>query len=139
MWLFLNDAFLSIVAHRDHPERLLVRSRIEGDIERAFSEEERAACGEVFQILEADYRYRMEAPRYVVAALLARQARTMTYTNFKDSIPGDHKKRKLAYMRVWSVMAEYFGAFGGLTRNLERVNPFAEGDDPDIQEFLHGR
>ena len=33
MWIFMNDSMLSIVAHKDKPEHLLVRSRIEGDIE----------------------------------------------------------------------------------------------------------
>ena len=32
MWIYLNDAFLSIVADRDDPSRLLVRGRFAGDI-----------------------------------------------------------------------------------------------------------
>lgn len=36
MWICLNDAFLSIVAHRDKPGVLLVRARRPGDIERTF-------------------------------------------------------------------------------------------------------
>ena len=36
MWLCLNDAFLSIVALPGHPDELLVRARIAGDIERLF-------------------------------------------------------------------------------------------------------
>ncbi|HVA83852.1 MAG TPA: hypothetical protein VNE82_06340 [Candidatus Binataceae bacterium] len=36
MWVFLRDSFLSIVADRGHKDRLLVRVRIKGDLERAF-------------------------------------------------------------------------------------------------------
>ena len=36
MWVFLSDAFLSIVAHRDDPDALLVRARRQGDIECVF-------------------------------------------------------------------------------------------------------
>jgi hypothetical protein len=36
MWVFLNDSFLSIVAHRTEPGVLLVRARTAGDIEAVF-------------------------------------------------------------------------------------------------------
>ena len=36
MWVFLNNAFLSIVEHRENQNILLVRARIKGDIERVF-------------------------------------------------------------------------------------------------------
>ena len=38
MWIFQNDSFLSIVAHRDKPGMLLVRARKAGDIEAVFPE-----------------------------------------------------------------------------------------------------
>ena len=39
MCIFTNKGFLSIVEDRDDPERLLVRARYEGDIERHFGGE----------------------------------------------------------------------------------------------------
>jgi len=36
MWVVLNDAFLSVVADRDDPNRLLVRARFHNDIARVF-------------------------------------------------------------------------------------------------------
>ena len=38
MWLFTSKSFLSVVADKDNPQgdRLLVRSRVEGDIEEMF-------------------------------------------------------------------------------------------------------
>lgn len=38
MWIFLNDAFLSIVDKEGDGTTLLVRARKEGDIERVFSD-----------------------------------------------------------------------------------------------------
>jgi hypothetical protein len=39
MSIWLNDAFPSIVADRNAPDRLLVRARRPGDIERAFAKQ----------------------------------------------------------------------------------------------------
>jgi hypothetical protein len=36
MWVFLSGAFLSIVQDKQKPERLVVRARRRGDIERVF-------------------------------------------------------------------------------------------------------
>ena len=60
MWILLNDSALSIVDHLEKPGHLLVRSRIEGDIERAIP---RAV---VYEDASADYRYRANVPREVV-------------------------------------------------------------------------
>lgn len=95
MWIFLNDAFLSIVADR-HSDKLLVRARIPGDIERAFP------TAEVIQNNQADYLYRAWIDREQVANLLSQWAQNIRYSNFKNSIK-DHA-RHLAYLDVWEVM-----------------------------------
>ena len=66
MWIFLSDAFLSVVADKDDPSgpRLLVRARRQGDIERVFPETEVASTP------GADYRFRAWLPRERVAAVL---------------------------------------------------------------------
>ena len=57
MWIFLKDAFLSVVANRDDPNCLLVRGRFAGDIERTFPE------ADVVETPHADYRLRCHARR----------------------------------------------------------------------------
>jgi hypothetical protein len=104
MWIFTSDSFLSVVAHRDKPDQLLVRSRIEGDIQRAIPE------ADVFEDPRADYRYRAVVPSEVFKAALNQAADRITYHNFKDSIKDS--KRKHAAMDVWSVMANAYGAYG---------------------------
>jgi hypothetical protein len=92
MWLFLNNAALSIVAHRDEPDCLLVRARVAGDIERIFP------SAEVHEMLEADYRYRANVRREEVAARIAQSIATIDYDNFKNSCG---TARHNAYMEVW--------------------------------------
>lgn len=103
MWIFLSDAFLSVVADKDDPSgpRLLVRARREGDIERVFPE------ADVATTIAADYRFRAWLPRERVAAVLRQQVENLAYANFKSSID-DHAYHNAA-MDVWHVMDGYQG------------------------------
>ena len=96
MWVFLSDAFLSIVAHRDRPDDLMVRARLPGDLERALP-------GYPVDVTpRADYRYRAVVPRAVVAQALADYAASIQYDNFKNSVTDEARHR--AYVSVWSAM-----------------------------------
>ncbi len=97
MWIFLNNAFLSIVAHRDKPDLLLVRARAEGDIERTFPDAETCPV--------ADYRYRAELPRQEVATAIAERVSGIDYDNFKGSV--QETDRHDAYLHVWSAMFSF--------------------------------
>ena len=96
MWIYLRHAFLSVVVDRNDPNRLLVRGRFPGDIERVLPE------AEVIETPRADYRFRASVPRALVAEMLARQALTMTTDNFKGSVKEDW--RHDLYLDVWSTM-----------------------------------
>jgi hypothetical protein len=96
MWVFLNDAFLSIVAHRTKPDTLLVRARLKGDIERTFGQ------AKVWTDAEADYLYRAEVDRNVVALRLSEAIKGIEYPNFKSSVKDTD--RHDAYLDVWSAM-----------------------------------
>lgn len=107
MWIFLSDAFLSVVADRDNADRLMVRSRVRGDIERAF-----AAAGVpvpddgVAETPNADYRFRVFVDRAAFASLvLPELVRSIDYPNFKGSVRDD--RRHDAYMDAWSVMHRF--------------------------------
>lgn len=104
MWIFTSNSFLSIVAHTDKPDTLLVRSRLPGDIEALFPD------ARVFELADADYRYRAEIPRNQVAEALADSVRSLDYPNFKNSLSGT--KRKSAAAKVWQALAETYGAYG---------------------------
>ena len=98
MWIFLRDAFFSIVTTNNPRQRdkLLVRSRFKGDIERHFPGHT------VSTTLDRDYRFRAIVPRREVADVLAAEVQGMTAPNFKDSVGEDW--RHDVYLRVWTVM-----------------------------------
>jgi hypothetical protein len=93
MWIFLNDSFLSIVAHADDPGLLLVRGRHAGDIERVFP------TAQVTSTPTADYRYRAVVARDDVAAAIAGKVTAIYYTNVKNT-EADAEGRA-AYLDVW--------------------------------------
>lgn len=96
MWIHLNDSFLSVVAHRTQPDDLLVRARVEGDIQRVFPD------AIVTMTPDADYRFRAVLPRGEVAGALAGAVLTIEYDNFKNSVLEDD--RHTAYFQSWHAM-----------------------------------
>ena len=98
MWIFLNDAFLSIVSDRNDQARLLVRARFKGDIERAFPGVRSSHTP------HADYPYRAGIDRKTVAKVLSEKAAGIRYPNFKDSVTEPWREGE--YLSVWSTMRE---------------------------------
>lgn len=98
MWIFFPHAMLSIVAHRDKPDTLLVRARFKGDIERVFP---RAL---VKRTPSADYLYRAEVLRREVSEALRDAVGDLHYTNVKGAIPMGDTRRHGAMHDVWQVM-----------------------------------
>ena len=102
MWVFSKDSFLSIVADRNHKDRLLVRARIKGDIERAFPQ------AKVLSLKHADYHHRAFIDRAEVARAIAEQVNAIDYPNFKDEVQRvSGGARHHAYFDVWAVMRDY--------------------------------
>lgn len=95
MWVFLNNAFLSIVA-APGDGRLLVRARFERDIERTFP------GAKVRTTPDRDYRYRAVLPTIQVADAMARQVQRISYGNFKNSVK--EPWRRTLWLRVWHIM-----------------------------------
>ena len=104
MWVLMNDSYLSVVKHLDKPDTLLVRSRIEGDIQRAIPD------AEVYEDPHADYRYRADVPAGQFKQAMTGAIDRIDYGNFKASVKDP--KRHHAYMSVWKVLADAFGAYG---------------------------
>ena len=96
MWIFLSDAFLSIVDKGGDGSTLLVRARQAGEIERVFPE------AKVIEGAGTDYRYRARIAREAVAQAIADSIRAINYPNFKSTVKD--RKRHDAYMRVWDAM-----------------------------------
>lgn len=97
MWIFTPNSFLSIVAHRDDPSRLLVRARLPGDIEAVFPN------AKVARTPSADYLYRAEVSREEVGKTLAALAETMDYDNVKGAVTDARRAKMMG--RVWATCA----------------------------------
>jgi len=99
MWVFLKDAFFSIVEDRnDRGGRLMVRARFPGDIERHFPGVEVIdhAPG------EADYRFRAFIDRQRVVGVIADQVAGIGYVDFKSQVSPDENLRYQSYLGCWS-------------------------------------
>lgn len=105
MWLFSKSGFVSIVAHREQTDKLLVRGRFKEDIDNI--RDLLAAGGEVVSPFEdrgADYRYRLVCSRVACAQIIAGLVESIDYDNFKSAVHGD-PIRDRAYMGCWSAMS----------------------------------
>ena len=96
MWVFLNDAFLSIVQPPGPGRDLLVRARFKLDIQTIFPD------AAVTETPTRDYRYRATISRKAVEKAMADEVRRITYGNFKGSVAD--RKRHDDYLKVWGVM-----------------------------------
>ena len=102
MWIFTNQGFYSVVAHRDEPDTLLIRARDENDLRglQKFIPEL-----EVVEMDNADYRYRAFVSRAEWEAALITMTRSIDYANFKDEVKAKQgADRASVYMRVWSAL-----------------------------------
>ena len=98
MWLVLDNSFLSIVKDRDNEDRLLVRARLKGDIEKIFPE------AEVIEGAGSDYKYRAFIKRDNVSMHLLKKINKINYTNFKSKVASSDKDRAHTYSKIWSIM-----------------------------------
>jgi hypothetical protein len=99
MWLITKHGFLSIKAHNQQPDMLVVRARIKGDICRHFPK------AKVLLTPRNDYPRRAFLPKEVVGSRLHQLVTEIDYTSgFKDSVVD--KRRLPHYLNVWSALAE---------------------------------
>lgn len=99
MWLFLNDAFVSIVRDRNDAGRVCVRARNRAHLERLFP------ADRILETSDADYACRVFVDKEVVADIVARRVRQIDYGNFKSSV-GDDALHRL-YQELWCAQAQY--------------------------------
>lgn len=94
MWLFLSDAYFSIVSKDCARDEVLVRARRKGDIEKVFP------GAKVREGIATDYQFRAAVKRDDLSKALAGEVARVTYSNFKDSIT-DPTLHEVA-SRVWA-------------------------------------
>jgi hypothetical protein len=109
MWIFLSDAYLSIVQSKTSRNALVVRARRPGDIEAVFPN------AKVVTIPGRDYQFRADIPRELVAQAISDEVMSIRHTNFKDSVT-DHDYHD-ACSKVWNIMSK-----------LQPIPPYSHGN-----------
>lgn len=99
MWIFMNEAFISVVYKDGDGTQLLVRARRAGDIERVFPQ------AVVRHTPRNDYAYRALVDIESIAQRMANAIRAIDYSNFKASVR--ERDRHDAYLDVWGAMHAY--------------------------------
>ena len=99
MWLFTKRDFFSIVKHAEQPDILIVRARVEGDIQKYWPK------AHVIETYDSDYRYRAFIHVKSVSEKIKDIVETIDYTNFKANID-DRVRRGPFYTRVWHIMLQ---------------------------------
>jgi hypothetical protein len=122
MWIFLNDAFLSIIEPpKGTPgNKLLVRARAKGVLERVFGPDIKVA-----RTPTRDYLFRAMIDRDAVATVIATNILAIDYGNFKDSIP-DEREFDLYHKAcgmVWKTMHGF--QYQTLPQNQQTADDFA--------------
>lgn len=102
MWLITTQGFYSAVAHRDHPELIIVRARTREDIEAL---RRQIPSLEPVQNAGTDYRWRAAVGRDQWEAACAALAAEIDYPNFKNAVAERQGSwRHDVYAKVWSVL-----------------------------------
>lgn len=127
MWVYLNNAFLSIIDPKANyggggakSDQLLVRARFKGDIERVFKR------AKVVETPKRDYRYRALVSRETVAQAMLQAVQNIDYLNFKGSTK--ERWRHDAYQGCWGVMESEQYRQHNKRRPAPKAEDFDEND-----------
>ena len=100
MWLFTSEGFVSVVAHNEKPDTLLVRARDEDSLLSLVE----ATGATLRHTPNNDYPYRIEALREAFSAWLAEQASNISYSNYKSEMWSQRPEFGDALHDVWVAM-----------------------------------
>jgi len=102
MWLITEKGFISVV-QKPGDAMLTVRARVREDLEKLLDDITYSLATtlpegtEIVDTPKADYPFRVQLSRHVLAEVIAWRIRNINYSNFKDTQPERHS----VYMDVW--------------------------------------
>ena len=100
MWLFTSEGFVSVVAHSEKPDTLLVRARDE----RSLLSLVEATGATLRHSNTSDYPFRIEDSRGAYSAWVADQIAELAYTNYKAHMWSERPEFGDALHDVWVAM-----------------------------------
>lgn len=123
MWLFTQDGFISIVAHRRKPTIALVRARdAESLLPLVTYSDSPDLPNEITHTPDADYPYRLEIAWRQLSKYLVDQVYNISYDNFKNQVHdtrGDDFAAPLH--KVWAIMHDVEDDTARNPRPLKKV------------------
>ena len=99
MWICTNKGFISVVAHWDDKNKLLVRARRKECLNYLFPDTE------ITETPNADYRFRITQDKETFKTTLNKEIDNIDYTNFKNSVMDNDLHD--AYFSIWSIMHDF--------------------------------
>lgn len=146
MWVFLKDAFLTVVENQSKdapPNTVIVRARVKSDMETFIKRYVPPSLGKTLEIVfhqNYDYPYRVIMTKMDYGQALAQAAQDIDYRKYKDSARehlGD--SRFSLYSRIWSLLigmeedknriSHYFNRHRA---DEVRDKPFNDNKEPEI-------
>ena len=100
MWIMMNNSYFSIVKNTKKKDHLLVRGRVNGDIEKIFPK------AQVIERQGSDYKYRASIPKWIVSNVMKKEIEKINYDNFKNSVSSKEHFRHRVYFEVWMKLME---------------------------------
>ena len=108
MWLYMNNAIISVVENMNNSNELLVRSRYLHHLQKLLdfngTEESSAAVHDgkikIFEDDFADYRYRAYVEKRVFSELIAKRVLEIDYSSYKASIHEESPELKPLLNRI---------------------------------------
>ena len=99
MWLFTSEGFVSVVAHNEKPDTLLVRARDEDSLLSLVE----ATGATLRHTPQADYPYRIEALREAFTAWLVEQVSNLDYPNYKSRMWSERPELSSVLHSIWEL------------------------------------
>ncbi len=100
MWLFTSEGFVSVVAHSEKPDTLLVRARDEDSLLSLVE----ATGATLKHTKNNDYPYRIEASPGALSSWLADEVSNLDYTNYKAHMWSQRPEFRQALHDVYASM-----------------------------------
>ncbi len=106
MWVITKIGFFNIIQYDEDKERnfLTIKARSREDLERA--QKYLPAIGEIEESMEADYRFRLKAPKLAVSGMIGDLVEEIDYRLTKPTISAHYPERSGIYFGVWDRLYE---------------------------------
>lgn len=95
MWIALPDSFISVVAHRKNPDRLVVRARDKDSLLNLFPEKT------IHFSPDRDYAYRTIVSRIELTDVMVERIEDIDYHNFKNEAKKYDTRRAQMFSDMW--------------------------------------